>query len=159
MFLRLSEDARESVLTRAAEEMHCAGASCIGTDHMLLGVLHDPASGAADALRIDVETARAARATLDRVALAAVGIAVNDLDFAAEMPFLHRLPPLTSGARKVFRQAIELARPTKTGQIRTRHFLEALLLCEWPDPAAQLLRALNIDPAAARARLEIAEMQ
>ena len=97
MFLRLSEDARESVLTRAAEEMHCAGASCIGTDHMLLGVLHDPASGAADALRIDVETARAARATLDRVALAAVGIAVNDLDFAAEMPFLHRLPPLTSG--------------------------------------------------------------
>jgi ATP-dependent Clp protease ATP-binding subunit ClpA len=159
MFLRLSEDARESVLTRAAEEMHCTGASSIGSDHMLLGVLHDPASGAADALGIDLEMARAARAALDRAALAAVGIKANDLESAAETSSFHRLPPLTSGARAVFRRAIELARPTKTGQIRTRHFLEALLLCEWPDPAAQLLRALNIDPAAARARLEIAEMQ
>jgi ATP-dependent Clp protease ATP-binding subunit ClpA len=159
MFLRLSEDARELVLTKAAEEMHRTGANSIGTDHILLGVLHDPASGAADALGIDLEMARAARAALDRAALTAVGIAANDLDFAVETPSVHGLPPLTSGARTVFRQAIGLARPAKTGQIRARHFLEALLLCEWPDPAAQLLCALNIDLAAARARLEIAETQ
>jgi ATP-dependent Clp protease ATP-binding subunit ClpA len=159
MFLRLSEDARELVLTKAAEEMHRTGANSIGTDHILLGVLHDPASGAADALGIDLEMARAARAALDRAALTAVGIAANDLDFAVETPSVHGLPPLTSGARTVFRQAIGLARPAKTGQIRARHFLKALLLCEWPDPAAQLLRALNIDLAAARARLEIAETQ
>jgi Clp amino terminal domain, pathogenicity island component len=105
------------------------------------------------ALGIDLQSARAAEDALDRVALAAVGIDAGGLGPIREVGTSRRLPPLTSGARAVFKGAIEEARPRKSGRIETRHFLLALLERKRPDPAAELLHELGVDPAAVRDRL------
>jgi ATP-dependent Clp protease ATP-binding subunit ClpA len=154
MVKRLSKDARRALLTAAAEETHRCGDRRLGTDHLLLGIVHDPASEAARALGVDLESARAADESLDRAALAAIGIDAGGLGpREAAGPGSRRLPPLTSGARAVFKRAIEESGPRKSGRIETRHFLLALLACERPDPAAELLHELGIDPVVVRDRL------
>ena len=154
MVKRLSQDARRSVLTAAADEARRRGDRRLGTDHLLLGILHDPTSGPARALGVDLESARAAEDALDRAALAAIGIDAGGLGPVEDSGAgSRRLPPLTSGARTVFKRAIDQARPRKSGRIETRHFLLALLGCERPDPAAELLHELGIDPAVVRDRL------
>ena len=97
--------------------------------------------------------ARAASDALDRAALAAIGIQVRILGGGPPASFGRRFPPLTSGARAVFKRAIDEARPSRSGRIDTSHFLLALLSRQRPDPAAELLDALGVDPAAARKRL------
>lgn len=152
MVKRLSNDARRLVLGSAAEEARRRGDRRLGTNHLLLGLLHDPAGEPARALGVDLESARAADDALDRAALAAVGIDATGLTLATDAAPGGR-PPLTSGARAVFKRAIDRARPAKTGRIETRHFLLALLDCERPDPAAELLQALGVDPSVVRTRL------
>jgi hypothetical protein len=71
---------------------------------------------------------------------------------AASIP-ARRLLPLTSGAREVLKRALEESRVTETGRIGTQHFLRALLSRQRPDPAADLLFALDVDAAAVRDRL------
>ena len=149
----LSEDARKLVLTAAAGEARRRGDRRLGTDHLLLGLLHDPAAEAASTLGVDLASARAAQDALDRAALAAVGIRADDLDPIEDAAGPRRRPPLTSGARAVFKRALEQARPSKRGRIGTRHFLLALLACQRPDPAAELLHQLGVDPAVVRDRL------
>jgi ATP-dependent Clp protease ATP-binding subunit ClpA len=153
MVKRLSEDARRLVLSAAADEARRRGDRRLGTDHLLLGLLHDPAAEAAGVLRVDLESARAAQDALDRAALAAVGIHADDLGPMGERGGARRRPPMTSAARTVFKRAIEEARPGKSGRIGTRHFLLALLARERPDPAAELLHELGVDPAVVRDRL------
>ena len=150
---RLSVDARKLVLTSATEEARRRGDRRLGTDHLLLGLLHDGDSQAAKALGVSLADARAASDTLDQAALAAVGIQIETLGEGPPAPFGRRLPPLTSGARAVFKRAIDEARPFKSGRIDTTHFLLALLSLQRPDPAAELLGALGVDPAAVRKRL------
>jgi ATP-dependent Clp protease ATP-binding subunit ClpA len=153
MVKRLSQDTRTLVLTAAAGEAHRRGDRRVGTDHLLLGLLHDPAAEATGALGVDLASARAAQDALDRAALAAVGIHAGDLGPPEEPGGARRRPPLTSGARAVFKRAVEQARPRTSGRIQTRHFLLALLACERPDPAAELLHQLGVDPAVVRDRL------
>jgi len=142
------------LLESAAEEARRRGDRRLGTDHLLLGLLHDPVSAAARALQVDLDAARTSADALDRAAMAAVGIEVDHLgQLNAAAPF-RRLPPLTSGARAVLKSTIDTARPSKTGRIETHHFLLALLDRKRPDPAAQLLEALGVDPAATRGRLD-----
>ena len=126
MVTRLSEDARRLVLGSAAEEARRRGDRRLGTDHLLLGLLHDPVGEPARAIGVDLESARAADDALDRAALAAVGIEAAGPKLAADTTPGGR-PPLTSGARAVFKRAIDTARPAKTGRIEARHFLLALL--------------------------------
>jgi len=157
MMLRLSEDARKLLLTRAAAEASRRGDQRIGTDHLLLAVLADPSSDAASALGADLATARAGADELDRSALAAIGIRLGAATDVGAAVAPRRLAPLTSGARAVLKRTIEVARPTKTGRIESRHFLLALLECTRPDPAAELLAELGIDPSAVRSRLSAAD--
>lgn len=77
MVKRLSVDARRMLLTSAAEEARRRGDRRLGTDHLLLGILHDQDSPAARALGIDLESARVAADALDRAALSTVGIEVG----------------------------------------------------------------------------------
>jgi ATP-dependent Clp protease ATP-binding subunit ClpA len=149
---RLSVDARKLVMTSATEEARRRGDRRLGTDHLLLGLLHDADSPAAKALGVSLADARAAVDRLDAAALAAVGVQAETLG-AAPAPFGRRLPPLTSGAREVFKRAVDAARPARTGRIDTAHFLLALLSLRRPDPAAELLDALGVDRAAVRQRL------
>jgi ATP-dependent Clp protease ATP-binding subunit ClpA len=150
---RLSADARKLVMTSATEEARRRGDRRLGTDHLLLGLLHDTESPAAKALGVSLADARAAVDRLDAAALAAVGVQAETLGAGLPAPFGRRLPPLTSGAREVFKRALDAARPASTGRIDTAHFLRALLSLRRPDPAAELLDALGVDRAAVRQRL------
>jgi hypothetical protein len=102
---------------------------------------------------VSLADARAASDALDLAALAAVGIQVQSLSEGPPAAFGRRLPPLTSGAKTAFKQAIDEALPAKAGRLGTTHFLLALLSLQRPDPAAELLHALGVDPAAVRERL------
>ncbi len=153
MITRLTEDARKALLASAADEARQRGDRRIGTDHILLGLLRDPASEAAWVIRVDLETARATQRDLDRTALASIGIKTEDVGPATQAPVARRLPPLTSGSRDVLRRALEESRPTKTSRIGTRDFLAAILALQRPDPAAELLFALDVDVPEALERL------
>lgn len=153
MVKRFNEDARRIVLTSAAEEAHRRGDRRIGTDHLLLGLLHDHHSVPAWALGVDLESARAASAALDRAALAAVGIDVGELGSSPRAIQARRHPPLTSGARAVLERSLHDARSAKARYIDARQLLLAILTRERPDPAAELLAALGLDPAEVRDRL------
>ena len=133
-----------------------------GTEHLyefsFVGIfrralLHDGDSRAAKALGVSLADARAALDALDRAALAAVGIEIQALGEGAPVSFGRGLPPLTSGARAVFRRAIDEGRPSRSGRIETTHFLLALLSLQRPDPAAELLDTLGVDRAVVRQRL------
>lgn len=153
MITRLLPDARV-VLTSAAQEARRRGDRRLGTDHLVLALLRDPNSRAAHALGVDLEAARAASDSLDRAALAAVGVNVAHLD-APPPPatFGHRLAPLTSGARSVIKTAVEATHRAGTPCIDPGTFLLALLDRDRPDPAAELLDALDVDRSRVRDRL------
>lgn len=154
---RLTADARKMVLTSATEEAGRRGDRRLGTDHLLLGLLHDADSPAARALGVSLAAARAARDALDLAALGAVGVRVATVGEPPPVAYGRRLPPLTSGARAVLQRAIDEARAARTGRIGTDHFLLALLSRERPDPAGELLHALGIDAATVRERLARAD--
>ena len=154
MVTRLSVDARKMVLTSAAEEARRRGDRRLGTDHLLLGLLHDAESPVARALGVDLASARAAADALDRAALAAVGVNIAHLGEPPRPVFARRLMPLTSGAREVLKRTLEETRTTRASRIDTRHFLIALLARDCPDPAAELLRALGVDRSQVRSRLD-----
>lgn len=151
---RLTEDARKAVLTYASEEARRRGDRRLGTDHLLLGLLHDTDTPAAKALGVSLADARAASDALDLAALAAVGVEVEALGEGAPSSFGRRFPPLTSGARAAIKRAVDEARPFKSGQIDVTHLLLALLSLRRPDPASELLAALGVEPATVRARLD-----
>lgn len=154
MITRLSVDARKVVLTSAAEEARRRGDRRLGTDHLLLGLLHDASSTVAKALGTDLESARDAADALDRAALAAVGVDVAHLGDPTRPVFSRRLLPLTSGSRAVIKTALDETRRAGSRRIEARQFLLALLDRQRPDPAAELLQALGVDPAQVRERLE-----
>jgi ATP-dependent Clp protease ATP-binding subunit ClpA len=153
MVTRLSADARKIVLTSAAEEARRRGDRRLGTDHLLLGLLHDQDSPVAAALGIDLESARTALDALDRAALSAVGVNVDHLAQPPRPVHARRLLPLTSGARAVIKRTVEETHRTKSRRIETRQFLLALLERERPDPAAELFEALKVDRSQVRSRL------
>ena len=154
MVTRLSDDARKVVLTSAAEEARRRGDRRLGTDHLLLGLLHDASSTVAKALGTDLESARDATNALDRAALAAVGVDVANLGDPTQAVFSRRLLPLTSGARAVIKAALDETRRAGGKRIEARQFLLALLDRQRPDPAAELLAALGVDTSQVRERLE-----
>ena len=115
MLRKLSVDARRAVLTAATEEARRRGDRRLGTDHLLLGVLH--AEPAVEALGVTLESARAASQELDRAALVAVGVAAEHLDMAQAAGPTRRLIPLSSGARAVLKRTVELARSRTPSRI------------------------------------------
>lgn len=152
MFEHFDEDARRRVISFAAEEAKRRGDGRIGTEHLLLALLHDAQSETACALGVDLESARAALDTMDREALVAIGIDVAQV--GSPMPVVTgRRPPFTSGARAALHRAVLEARAAKARHILARHLLAGLLSCHRVDPAAELLAAVGVDPADVRARL------
>jgi ATP-dependent Clp protease ATP-binding subunit ClpA len=146
----LTPDARKRVLITAAEEAHRRGDRRIGTDHMLLALLHEPA--VAKLLGIGLEAARHASSDLDVAALAAIGFEAGGID--APLPVRsRRRPPFTSGAREVLKRGVDEARAVKAKHIEARHLLLGILTRERPDPAAELLAAMDVDIDGARERL------
>jgi Clp amino terminal domain, pathogenicity island component len=133
-------DARDEAVRR--------GDRVIGTEHLVLALLIDPASPAAQALGCDLDSARRALDALDEQALAAIGIrpGITAGPVAARRPARLRLTP---AAKAVFTGPRDgrKARGPGLGEV-----LRALLDLPRPDPAADLLAALGVDAAAARER-------
>ncbi len=91
--------------------------------------------------------------------LSATAHAVNDRGAIVGEAFMRGGWPLAfiweppSGARAVLHRGLQEASTSRSRYIEARHLLLALLSRERPDPAAELLAALGVDPAQVRARL------
>jgi hypothetical protein len=131
-------DARDEAIRR--------GDRTIGTEHLVLALLVDPASPTARALGCDLDSARRALDALDSQALAAIGVQPGITAGPVAVRATGRLR-LTPAAKAVF-TGIRGAREAGPGIV-----LNALLDLPRPDPAAELLAALGVDARAARERL------
>jgi ATP-dependent Clp protease ATP-binding subunit ClpA len=150
MFERFAPTARSAVAF-SAEEATRRGDRRVGTEHLLLGVLHDPTI--AGLLGVDLTKARAQSHTLDQQALSAIGIDIGDFN-PTITPGKKGRTQFTSGARAVLPRAIRLATAEKNRRIQPKHLLLAILEREQPDPAAVLLAGLAIDRQDVRARAQ-----
>lgn len=144
MFEHFARQARDAV-TRAIAEASRRGDRKISTDHLLIGILHDPAI--AQQVGADPEAARRMADRIDHEALAAIGIDAHAFGTLAPAVGADRLP-FTPGAKAVLKRTLAHTTAEKARHIETRHLLSALSECEAPDPAAQLLAALRPGPAA-----------
>ena len=149
MFERFAAAARSTV-TEGILEAERRGDRRIGTQHLLLGLLHDPES--ASALGTSLASARAADEDLDRMALAAVGVDPGKAPRAGPAGKAGRLP-FTSAAKDVLARSARQAAAEKSRTITGRHLALALLEGTEPDPAATLLSRLGVDTRAVRDRL------
>ena len=133
-------DARDEAIRR--------GDRVIGTDHLVLALLIDPASPAAQALGCDLDTARLALDSLDNQALAAVGIQPGITAGPVAVRPAGRLR-LTPAAKAIFTASGD-ARKIRGPSLG--NVLSTLLALPRPDPAAELLASLGVDARAARER-------
>jgi hypothetical protein len=133
-------DARNEAIRR--------GDRTIGTEHLVLALLTDPASPAAKALGRDLDSARRALDALDSRALAAIGVrpGITAGPVAVGAPGRLRLTP----AAKAVVTGIRDARKNREAGLAI--VLNALLELPRPDPAAELLAALGVDGRAVRER-------
>ena len=141
MFERFATRARDTVRMAVAEAGR-RGDRRVGTDHLLIGVLQDPA--VAQAVGADAEAARRVADQLDRAALAAIGFDAAPLGPLAPAVGTARLP-FTPGAKAVLARALALVAAGRARRIESAHLLAALLERAAPDPAAEILAGLGID--------------
>jgi Clp amino terminal domain, pathogenicity island component len=146
----------------AREEARRRGDRKVGTDHLMLALLYEPAL--AHALGCDLQRARDALEVMDQEALAAVGIGaaleappIPTRDPAERPPkptlkaVLQDRLPMTPAAKTALRES---SRPMRRGHhITPQQVLQALLELKQPDPAAELIDALGVDRNAVRERL------
>ncbi|MDX6356587.1 MAG: hypothetical protein QOF98_3490 [Streptomyces sp.] len=141
------------VLDLAREEANLRGDRRIGTDHLLLALLHDDTAPPARALGVTLADGRDALASLDRDALASLGIHLDGPLAPPPVRGQRRLP-FNSAARGAILAAKHEAEHERRGRrIEPRHLLLALLPARHPDPAADLLAALHLPPSSIRTRL------
>jgi hypothetical protein len=133
-------DARDEAIRR--------GDRTIGTEHLLLALLVDPASPAARALGHDLESARHALDVLDEQALSAIGVepGITAGPIAVRTRGGLRLTP---AAKAVFRGIPKSPRSRGAGLGKV---LYELLELRTPDAAAELLCALDVNAQSVRER-------
>jgi ATP-dependent Clp protease ATP-binding subunit ClpA len=154
MFNQFSKAARAAVAA-AVDEAQRRGDARIGTEHLLLGLLHQGESPAVRAVGVDLDSARRALHAMDVDALAAIGIDVSGLDPATPARTRnHR--PFTAAAKGVMRRTVAEAQRRRAKRLESTDLLLALLDAGPHDPATELLSRLGVDPAAVRSRLSAA---
>jgi ATP-dependent Clp protease ATP-binding subunit ClpA len=154
MFNQFSKAARAAVAA-AVDEAQRRGDTRIGTEHLLLGLLHEADSPAVRAVGVDLDSARRALHAMDVEALAAVGIDVPGL--APVTPAKtrnHR--PFTAAAKGVMRRTLAEAQRRRARRLESTDMLLALLDAGPHDPATELLSRLGVDAAVVRSRLSAA---
>ncbi|TMR07863.1 hypothetical protein ETD86_50235 [Nonomuraea turkmeniaca] len=138
------------VIMAAFEEARLRGDRRLGTEHLLLGLLHH--QDVARSLGVDLEGARVALDDLDKAALRMLGLEVGDVP---KTPRKHpRVPStaLTSSARAAINHAIKATTGRTRAAEAPRQLALTLLAQRRPDPVAQLIDQLMIDRAAVRSR-------
>jgi hypothetical protein len=149
------------ILARA--EARRRGDRKVGTEHLLVALLTDPA--VAGVLGSDAERARSALEAMDDQALAAIGmeavpavpaLAPADPKSIPARPTLATVLrgrlPLTPSAKRVLQAS---AKGMRRGHPHPgpEHVLAELLELGSPDPVAELLGSLGVEPGAVRERL------
>ena len=138
-----------TVLIAALDEAWRRGDRRLGTEHLVLGLLHDQTL--ARTLGVTLNQAHAALDALDRAALASVGISVG-YEYQGTVNPTSSRPPLSVGSLPSNARAV--LRPGAGKRPQTPEaVLAAVLDCTPPDPAAELLAALDVDLGQARDRL------
>jgi hypothetical protein len=143
----------------AREEARRRGDRRVGTDHLVLGLLHDPEMPSV--LGVTLEAGRSALDSLDQEALATLGFAPTfsaphlPMRETPARPTVHAVLrdrlPLTPAAKAALQQA---GKPMRRGKhITAEEVLLRILDARSPDPSAVLLIALGVDGAAVRERL------
>jgi hypothetical protein len=151
----------------AREEARRRGDRKVGTEHLLLALLSEP--DLAGIFDVTIEEARAALDALDLQAFAAIGLDARlDLPPLPSTPLaeLPRKPtlravlkgrlPMTPTAKKALEASTKGTRRGRAHpgtRYAAKNVLAALLELERPDPAAELLAGLGVEPAAIRERL------
>ncbi|MFD0530090.1 Clp protease N-terminal domain-containing protein [Kitasatospora arboriphila] len=122
MFERFTDGARRVVM-QAQVEARELGHEKVGTEHLLLGIVHDPADPVAALLAADGLDHEAARAEVVRLsgghvdgrALAAIGVDLDAVRAAVESAFgegaLERRPPRAAGQASTVGSPRAPARP------------------------------------------------
>ena len=136
---RFSEPARHAVL-RAHEEARAAGHNHVGTEHLLLGLLHEP-----DNLATRVIEAQGVPPERIRAAVTAVLGPPAGEPVAGHIPFTPR-------AKKVRELAVRKALRLGHAHIGTEHILLGLL-AEEDGPAARVLTEAGVSKAEAEAAI------
>ncbi len=154
MFEHFAASTRAAVGAAQADARR-QGARTIGTEHLLLGLLHEDDGRLAAALGLDEATCRAGLDSMDDEALAAVGVDVRIFgDLASPEPTGHLA--LTAASKTVLNRTLDQTRRAKQRTMQPEHLLLALLDREPPDPVAILLERMSVDRAAVRLRLRTA---
>lgn len=147
----------DACLVAAADEAWRCGERRIGTDHLLLALLHDPQTAAL--LGASVGQGRAALVALDEEALGAIGLDVRGLELP-EPPAGRRRPAMVRNqASAGLREVISRAVAHNGGRVRglqPRHLLRSLLAEGPPEPSAVLFDRLGVDTAAVHELLQTA---
>ncbi len=136
MFERFTDRARR-VVVLAQEEARLLGHNYIGTEHLLLGLIHEGEGLAAQALESFSVSLAAAREQVVEV-IGAPGSAVSN----GHIPF-------TPEAKAVLERSVDEARHLDHNYIGTEHLLLGLLR-ERHGVAADVLAGLGVDGAAVR---------
>jgi Clp amino terminal domain, pathogenicity island component len=153
-----------AIYLQASEEARRRGDRRTGTDHVLLALLEDPS--VETVLGVSLQQAREAIDSLDREALGALGLR-SGID-APPLP-MRAVPKkprirdvakkdrfrMTPAAKKTLEDAYKPKGHRKL-QVTGLEVLAQILTLQPPDPAAVLLEALRVEPAAARERLGVA---
>lgn len=138
-----------TVVIAALDEGWRRGDRRLGTEHLVLGLLHDQTL--AQTLGVTLDEARTALDALDQAALASVGISV-DYEYRGVVNPTSSRPPLSIGSLTSNARAVLKPGAGKRPQT-PEAVLAAVLDCTPPDPAAELLAALGVDREQARDRL------
>ncbi|GAA4025563.1 Clp protease N-terminal domain-containing protein [Allokutzneria multivorans] len=137
-FTRYTDDARK-VLVQAQEEARAAGNTEIGTEHILLGLLHAPEGLAAQALAAEGASEQVVRAAVTQVLTPA-------------LPEVPEHIPFTGSAKKVIQLTLRESLRHNSKHIGTEHILLALLR-EEAGTGAQVVTGLGVSREKVEARL------
>ncbi|MEV8096100.1 Clp protease N-terminal domain-containing protein [Kitasatospora sp. NPDC085879] len=174
MFERFTDGARRVVI-QAQVEARELGHERVGTEHLLLGIVHDPDDPVAALLAADgldheaarAEVVRLAGGEVDGRALAAIGVDLDAVRAAVESAFgegaLERRPAegkrdrkhsrLTPGARKTLELSLRETLRLKQKEIATGHILLGLIR-EGQGTGAEVLSGRGLDFAKLRRDVE-----
>jgi len=138
VWARFTKSARHVVM-RAQEEARAAGHDQVGTEHLLLGLLHEPDAPAARAIE-----AQGVSLDLVRTSVTAV-LGPAGEEVSGHIPFTPR-------AKKVRELTVREALRLGHGHIGTEHILLGLLE-EEEGPAARVLAELGVSKAETETRI------
>lgn len=146
MLTRFASTTRD-MLRIALNEARGRGDSIVGTDHLLVALLHDPPLASGVLGRRTPDDARAALRERDSAALLAAGVDVDTVASTGLVVDDEARLPLSAGTRQVFEAARRITAARGRRRVQTHDLLAALASRPTPDPGLDLLVSLGLDPA------------